>query len=471
MKFAVVGGGITGLVAARTLSLAGHPTTLLEREARLGGKIRTERRDGFLIEAGPDSFIATKPAGLALCRELGLAGSLIGTKDPARVYVFARGALHALPDGVRVVPTRLWPITRSSLFTPAEKARIAADLVLPGGTAAADESLGSLIRRRMGRAALDRLVGPLASGIYAADPERLSVEATFPQLSAAVRDRGSLMRGLRTGRIPAPTFAASANPRSTFVSLAEGLGSLVDRVAEALRASGGGVRSSAAVAWLAWTDGGYRMGLEDGTTVEADGVILAVPAPDAARLLQPLAPTAAALLGGIACVSTVVVTLAYRAFELPELGGHGFVVARDQPAPITACTWTSSKWPGRAPEGRALLRVYLGSATHPVDLDAADEWLISSARQGLAAAMGVKSEPVLAVIDRWPGALPQYAVWHRERVATIRTELARYPRLTIAGAAYGGVGLADCIAQGAAAARKVVADHEGHRAASVRRGD
>lgn len=453
---------MAGLAAARALAAAGHAVTLLERDAVLGGKIRTARSGGFLVESGPDSFLAAKPSAIALCREVGLGGEIVSAREPRRVAVYAAGALHPLPDGVRLVPTRLMPILRSSLFTAVEKARIAADLVLPARPPAGDESVGSLIRRRLGRAALDRLVAPLIGGIYGADPEQLSAEATFPHLCRAERDHGSLIRGARAAMDAADADdadtgnaagAAAPTARSPFVTLAGGMGSLIERVAETL--AGHDLRKSAAVARLARSGAGYRLDLEDGTAVEAEGVVLAAPAMEAARILTRLAPTAASLLAGIEHVSTAVVSLGFKAGDLPTLDGHGFVVARDQPSPITACTWSSSKWPDRAPPHCALLRAYLGSAVAPVDLEQPDERLVAAARDGIARTMGVAAEPVIARVHRWPAAMPQYAVGHRDRVARIEAEVAGFPRLALAGAAYDGVGIPDAIASGLSAARRV----------------
>ena len=442
MRIAVVGGGIAGLAAAWDLCRAGHAVTLLEADARLGGKIRTERAGGFLFEAGPDSFLSTKPHAVALCAGLGLADEIVAAL-PGKSYVWARGALHPIPDGVRPLPTRLLPILRSRLFSLPEKARIAADLVLPGRAPAADESLGRLVARRMGRAMVDRLAGPLLAGIHAADPDRLSVESTFPALLEAERRSGSLLRGLH-GRVPAggPAFA----------TLTSGLETMVAALARAL--AGVDVRLNASVRGLAPAAGTWRLAL-DGVELEADGVILAVPSYEAARLLAEAAPGPAATLAAMEWASVAVVTLGYRAADAPSLSGHGFVVAQDQPACITGCTWVSSKWPGRAPEGHVLLRAYLGHAARPLDLEQSDETLTGIAREDLARAMGLAADPVLARVARWPRAMPQLAVGHGARMTATAGELAPLPPITLAGAGYYGTGVPDCIRQGLAASRRL----------------
>jgi oxygen-dependent protoporphyrinogen oxidase len=438
-----VGGGIAGLASAWALSRAGHEVALLESEPRLGGKIRTERDAGFLFEAGPDSFLTTKPHAVALCRELGLGAELVEAR-PGKAYVWARGTLHPIPAGTRLLPTRLGPLIASRLFSLAEKSRIVADLLLPGGAAAGDESLGRLVTRRMGRAMVERLAGPLLAGIHAADPDRLSVEATFPILLEAERRHGSLIRGLRA--------IGPAAPRAAFATLAGGLGTLVDRLAE--RLAGADLRTGARVRELARAGDAWKLELDHGT-IETDGIVLAVPAHVAATLLAGVASRAAALLAGVEWVSTAVITLGYRAADAPALSGHGFVVALDQPARITGCTWVSSKWPGRAPEGHVLLRAYLGHALQPVDLEADDVALAGSARADLARAIGLAADPVLEDVARWPSAMPQLAVGHRARVAAVERELARLPGVALAGAGVRGSGIPGSIAQGLAAAAKV----------------
>jgi len=442
----VVGGGIAGLTAAWAMAREGRPVTLVERESRLGGKIRTERVDGFVIEHGPDSFLVGKPAALELCRELGLGDRIVAQRAAGPVRVWARNGLHPLPAGVRLVPTRVGPLLGSPLLSPGEALRAAADLVLPAGAArrAGDISLAALVAPRMGRAVLDRIVAPVAAGIHAADPSRMSVEATFPRLFAAAG--GSLMRGLRGKR--------DAVERAAFVSLDGGMDLLVDALAEALRTAD--VRLGRAVLAVESAAGGYAVRLDDGETLQAETLVLAVPPPVAARLLAPLAPLAARLLSGIGAVSTAAVALGYRQVDVPSLDGPGFVVARDRPARITACTWASSKWPGRAPPGHVLLRGYLGRAGEPLDPREGDAALVAAVRLDLAQAMGIHADPLLSRVARWPGGTPQLDVGHVARLAAIERDLARRaPRVVLAGAGYRGTGLPDCVAQGRAAARRV----------------
>ena len=446
MKVVVIGGGIAGLTAAWRLARAGAQVTLLEASERLGGKIRTEREGEFLFEAGPDSFLATKPHALELCAELGLSADIVRPL-PGRAFVWARNALHPIPEGVRPLPAKLAPLLASRLFTPIEKARIALDLVLPRGARAAapgaDESVGAIVARRMGGAMVDRLAGPLLAGIHAADPYRLSAAATFPPLLEAGR-RGSLLRGLRTAR---------ASEGAPFATLAGGLESLVAALAR--RLEGSEVRTGAHVVSLDRWGGGWRIEWEGGGREGADAVVLAVPSYVAAHLLAEAAPRAAAGLGGQEWLSTAVVTLGYREGEVPPLAGHGFVVARDQPSAITGSTWVSSKWAGRAPAGHVLVRGYLGRAGRPVDLGRGDEELAGDVRADLGRAMGLRAEPVLVHVARWPRSMPQLAVGHGERLTLAEGDLAGLPPIALAGAGYHGTGIADCVREGLAAARRV----------------
>lgn len=455
MRVAVVGGGITGLAAAYGLvqagGLRGAEVTLYEQAQRLGGKILTERIDGFLLEAGPDSFLTSKPEAVALSQALGLGEELVGTGPHRTVYVLSRGRLHPLPEGLALVaPTKVLPFLRSGLFTLPEKARIGAELLLPPRTGDGDESLGAFVRRRLGQAALDRIAAPLLAGIYAGDAEQLSLEATFPLLRDLERRHGSVIAGMLARR----RAAADADGRlSLFATLRGGLDRLVERLVAALE--GVEVRTGSGVKAIARQGSGYLLHLTTGERAGADAVILTTPAFVAASLLQFLAPEAASLLRQIPYASTATVSLAFREGDLPMLRGHGFVVARGEGRRITACTWASAKWPDRAPPGFALLRAYVGSASDAAVLEQSDEEILRVVGEELHAAMGITASPVLWRIVRWPVSMPQYTVGHLERLAAAEAALARLPGLYLAGAAYRGIGLPDCIRQGLRAAAMV----------------
>jgi protoporphyrinogen/coproporphyrinogen III oxidase len=458
-RVAVVGGGISGLAAAWRLAQGAEAPaiTLLEREPRLGGKIATERIDGFTIEGGPDSFLAAKPRGVGLCQELGLGERLLPiTPQPRRAYVLVRGRLHELPEGLSgLVPTKLGPLARSSLLSPRGKARLALDYALPPRTDDADESLGAFVRRRLGAEAFDRLVEPLMAGIYAGDGDRLSLLATFPQLREAERAHGGLLRGM-AARAAKP----AAPPRPGFVTPAGGLGELVDALAARLRTAGADLRVGACVRTLRPAAGGagWRLRLACGETNEFDAVVLATPSYAAGDLLREVDPALAADLRGIPHASSAIVSLAYRREEIRRpLDAHGYLVPRSEGGPILGCTWSSLKWANRAPEEFVLLRVFLGRWGQEDMLATPDAGLIDLARAEAAARLGVQEKPVLARVRRWPHGMPQYVLGHLDRLARIEAGLAGRPGLALAGAAYRGVGIPDCIASGEAAADRTLA--------------
>jgi oxygen-dependent protoporphyrinogen oxidase len=480
----VIGGGIAGLAAAHRLlqSAPGTRVTLLETADRLGGTILTERVDEFIVEGGPDSFLASKPRGIGLSEEVGIAATLQGvTHRPRRAYVLSRGQLHELPEGLSgLVPSRLAPLARSRLLSPAGKARVALDYLLPRRAGQNDESLGGFIRRRLGGEAWERLVEPLMAGIYAAHGDQLSLAATFPQLRDAERQHGSLIRGVRVARA---ATAALAPAGSAFLTPTGGLGTLVTAIATRLQDGGVTIRTGACAVAVsrgrssplclpllpsppypplpsgpgegrhAVTNDGYVVHLATGETIDADAVIVATPAHVAAGVLRTLDSPLAAELDAIPHASTALVSLAYRREEIPHpLDAHGYVVSRAEGGPVLACTWTSRKWPGRAPDGWELLRVFLGRLGREAALDQDDAALITLARAELESRLGVRTAPALTRVHRWPRGMPQYVLGHPARIARIETALAAHPGLALAGNAYRGVGIPDCIASGERAA-------------------
>jgi len=456
----VVGGGIAGLAAAyRLIRLApAAEVTLIEADDRLGGKIVTERIDGFLVEGGPDSFLAVKPRGVGLCQELGLGERLQGTTPrPHRAFVLRRGRLHELPEGISgLVPTRFRPLLGSRLLSPLGTARLALDAVLPPRRGERDEALAAFVRRRLGSEAYDWLVEPLMAGIYAGDGDRLSLAATFPHLRDGELRYGGLIRGVLAAKRDAP---ATPVGRPAFLTPAAGLGALVDRLEAELRAAGVRLivgRRVEAVAPGATSR--FSVRLEDGGALPAEAVVLAAPAFAAAGLLSALDPALAAELDGIPHASSAIVSLAYRRAEVPHpLDAHGYVVPRAEGRPVLACTWTSAKWAGRAPDGSVLLRVFLGRFGQEETLAGPDDNLIALARAELRSTLGVEAAPTLVRVHRWRWGMPQFVLGHRERLTRIAGRLADHPGLALAGAAYRGVGLPDCIASGEAAADAIAA--------------
>ena len=464
MRLIVVGGGLSGLAAAhRAVERAretGEPLelTVLEAADRLGGTIQTERRDGFLVECGPDSFLSEKPWALALCRRLGVEDRLIGTDDRfRRVFVVFRGRMHPLPEGFQLLaPTRLGPFLASSLFSWRGKLRIAGDLVLPRG-GHPDESLGAFVRRRLGREALERVAQPLISGIYTADPDELSLGATMPRFLEMERRERSLILALwrAARRAPALHAGTSGARWSLFVTFADGMEELIRLLAT--RLPPGAVRLKERAEAVAREGGAWRVTTAGGGVFTGDALILASEGHQAARLLRYVDPGLTHLLEGISYASAATVTLAYRRADIRHpLDGFGFVVPHVERRPIIAATFSSVKYAGRAPDRHALLRVFVGGALNESVLEADDAALVGIARAQLAELLGVSGAPLFTRVARHPRAMPQYHVGHAARAEAIERTVARHPGLRLAGGAYRGVGIADCVRAGEEAAEGVL---------------
>jgi protoporphyrinogen/coproporphyrinogen III oxidase len=465
-RVVVVGGGIAGLATAfyllRRARESGMPVhcTLLEKDRRLGGKIVTTRERGFIIEGGPDSFISQKPEGAQLCRDAGLGGDLLPSNDAVyRTRLLRNGRLIPFPDGFRLaVPTKLWPFVKSPLLSPLGKLRMGLDLVLPPRRETSDESLADFITRRLGREALERIAGPIMSAIYVADPERMSVQSTFPMFVELERKYGSLTRGIIRARRAAAAARPGRAPPAVFTSLRDGMGSLVEALARAL--DGAEVRTGVEVGTVERTgEGGYRLALTDGVTLEADALVLATPAMETARLVAPWQPALAADLSAIRYVSSATINLAYRDADLAGVtggGGFGFVVPRDEPAGILAFTWSCRKFDGRAPEGCQLVRAFVGGARHEESSRLPEAALISLVRDELRRVMGITADPVGAWVYPWPEGNAQFDVGHLDRIDRIERTAAATPGLHLVGGAYRGVGIPDC-ARGAKKAAETIA--------------
>ena len=460
----VVGGGIAGLAAAhRLVELSRERNqpcnlTLLEAARRLGGAIATERIDGFVIEAGPDSFISEKPWALQLCARIGFTPRLVKTRDEhRRTYVVHGGALHPLPDGfLLLAPTRLWPLVQSRLFTWPGKLRMALDLVLPRGPQRNDESLGAFVTRRLGRQALERVAQPLVGGIYTADPDTLSLAATMPRFLDMERQWRSLIWAMWSQQRRAPRAARDTSGArwSLFVSVDDGMQSLIEALAQRLPPNA--VRLGSAVAGLSREANAWRIVTTAGDSVAADAVVLATPAHQSARFLGESDPQLAGELRGIPYASSATVSLAYRIDQIRRpLDGFGFVVPLVEARSIVACTYSSMKYPGRAPDGGVLLRAFVGGAMQQQLFDQDDAAMAESVRRELRELLGITSEPLLTRIHRHPQAMPQYRVGHLERMARIDAALSRHPGLALAGNAYRGVGIPDCVHSGELAAEEV----------------
>ena len=433
---AIVGGGISGLAAAHELAARNQPFVLLEASARLGGLIHTERINGYLIEAGADSMLAQKRAALELCTELGLSPHLIAARSPRTAFVLHRGKLYPLPSpSVFGLPLTRLGLLGYRLLSPLGRIRLAMEPFIPRNPPQ-NESIGSFYRRRFGRQSATRIAQPLLGTIHAGDIDTLSLKALAPRL-ASVEGRGSVLRWLRRN--------AEVDPQGPFRSLALGMGELVETIHRRLPA--GSVRLNCEVSSISK---GWSLETTQGR-IECDAVIIATPAHVAARLLALVAPDVAALCGQTAYVSTVAVTLAWpRAAISHPLNGSGFVVAgaSNKATRITACTWSSSKFEGRAPEGHALLRAYIGGALDPDAIDLADDDLIDIAVRDLSKILSITGAPELSRVYRWRQAGAQHDPGQPQRMMSIQRRLLNHDTLFVTGSGFRVTGVPDCISDG-----------------------
>ncbi len=445
---AIVGAGISGLAAAYDVQRRGLSVRVLEASPRAGGVIATECFDGWVLDTGPDSLLVQKPAAVSLCRELGIADRLVSTLTPRTAHILRDGELHAIPEGSFLgFPITVGALARSSLFSLAGKLRMAAEVVVPRGGGAEDESIAAFVRRRFGDEAVDYLAEPLLAGIHAGDAEQLSMQALFPRLLEAERTSGSVIRSFRALRV-------TPSPRGAFVSLPGGLGELVGALVGTLAPGTVVVNARVTDVRRAST---YLIESSAGP-VQARAVVLAVPSYAAASLLRGFDTTLAALCDGIPYASTATVAFGYRRDQIAHaMRGSGFVVPRLERSPLLAGTWVTSKWPGRAPDGHVLLRGFLGGGRDPHRLDRTDGELIDSAREEIEWLMGITGAPIFSRLHRWTRHSPQYVVGHLQRIATIELRLASIPGLFVTGSGFRSIGIPDCIADGRATAARAAA--------------
>jgi oxygen-dependent protoporphyrinogen oxidase len=471
-RVAILGGGISGLGAAYALRKAVHSpselaVTVVEGRPDLGGTIGTELEDGFLFERGPDSFVTQKPRAFELAKELGLGPQVQGVRN-RRYYGVRRGALIPAPESlVLLAPARLGPFFESHLLSFPGKLRASLDLLLPARKDGGDESLGSFVRRRLGREVLNRIADPIVAGIHAGDPERLSMEGLLPQFLAYERTYGSVIRGLRASTRSRPRVSGEA-PRP-FATFRNGMGELP----KALAAQTPGVEWKTGVRALPLErtrDGRLQVGLSDGDAWSGDAVVVTTPAYAASELVRTLGPRLATALEAIPYSSSAVVSLGFHEEACRPLDGSGVVVPRGEGIRLSACTWSSAKFEGRAPTGHGLVRAFYGGARDEAALGLSDEALVGLAEEELGGLIGLRGPVEVARVHRWPRAHPQYEVGHRERVAAIEMARAEVPGLFLAGSGYRGIGTSDCLEDADRAVEGVLAALRGGHPEAVEAG-
>lgn len=475
-RVAVLGGGISGLTAAYVLARArenGAPIeeVLFEAGDRLGGCIQTDHVDGFTIEAGPDSFLSAKPDAAALARDLGLGDALIGSNDATRrTYVVHHGRLVPLPDGLMLlVPTRLWPIVTTPLLTLAGKLAMAKEYFRskPAANRAEDESVAEFVRRHFGDAMLENVADPLLAGVFGGDAQLLSARSALTRFWEMERTHGSLTRAALAARRVARNRQEGPEG-GIFTTLRDGLGSLIqalkarlDPSRVCLRQRVTQIERSPSPANDAPQTGDatrpYTIRCENGSVRDADEVVLALPAYECARLLTGLDAKLAASLATIPYTSALTVALGYdRAVRERLPPGFGFLAPRHEGLRMLACTMVHAKFEGRAPQGKTLLRCFFGGARDAAALSLADDEIIAMARQELGRILKLRAEPLLARAYRWPRSMPQYVVGHEARVRTIQERLDALGGIFLAGNAYTGIGISDCIRTARSAAERAI---------------
>ncbi|GAA0490915.1 protoporphyrinogen oxidase [Salinibacillus aidingensis] len=459
-QIAVIGGGIAGLTAAyylqkeiRTHQLP-YEVKLIEASEELGGKIKTVKKDGFTIERGPDSFLARKTSAARLATEAGLEDELIRVSS-GKSYILANGELHSMPKGSFMgIPTQIKPFVTSSLFSIPGKLRAAGDFVLPKGKPQEDQALGHFFRRRLGNEVVENMIEPLLSGIYSGDVDKLSLMATFPNFYDMEQKYGSLIRGLQETTAK-PSKSGTQKKPGMFLTLKNGLSSLVTAVEEKLEEET--VLKGVAVNQIEKKNESYQLSLSNGKALSADAVIMAAPHLAAQKMLNQY--DFMNEWKEMPSTSVANVAMAFDAADIEDdIDGTGFVVSRNSDFRITACTWTHKKWPHTTPEGKALVRCYVGRPDDQEVVHFSDEEIEEIVLRDLNKQMKIKGKPEMKVVTRWKNVMPQYTVGHKQRVQRVKEQMEQHlPGVFLAGSSYEGIGLPDCIDQGENAVRDVLA--------------
>ena len=461
-RIAIIGGGISGLSAAYRLEkarAAGIPVeyTLLESSARVGGSISSEQVEGCMVEAGPDSFLTEKPWAAALCKELGLGDEIIGSNDAHRkTYIVVHGKLVPMPDGLMfMVPTKLVPTALSSLFSWSTKVRMARELLHPPRPMVGDETVGELVERHFGAEVVDRLADPLLSGVYGGDANKLSARAVLPRFVEMEEKYGSLSRAMLAAHNKMAATPRTQPARPLFSSLKNGMQQMVDAIVA--RLSPEAIKPGSRVRGIYPHNGGWRLAVELADDSYYDAVVLATPANVAGALLEPVDPELANDLLGITYSSSVTVALGYYMDQLKHLPpGFGFLVPRSEGTRMLACTFVHNKFPHRAPPNKGLLRCFLGGARDEAVLSLSDDELLDAVRQELKRFIKLDVNPIFARVYRWRGAMAQYESGHIARVDRIEKRMRDMAGLALAGNAFHGIGVPDCVRSGQQAAETIL---------------
>lgn len=447
----IIGGGITGLTAAyylkKEIEENGLPLsfTLIEGSERLGGKIETICRDGFVIERGPDSYLKRKTEMTRLIESVGLKDKLV-SNNTGQSYVLARNKLNPIPEGaVMGIPTKLTPFITTGLFSIKGKMRASLDFVLPKREDVENDiSIGHFFRRRLGGEVLENLIEPLLSGIYAGDIDRLSLQSTFPQFHEVEKRSKSLILGMKRTLPTNPKQPGASRKPGQFYTLTTGLESLIDKLEEAI-GNERIMKGNKVTSFSREPDGRYQVELEDGTKKIGDVVLFTTPYMVTRKLLPEDLDIKDFHVTPPTSVATVAMAFDQSALK-NDINGTGFVISRREDYTITACTWTHRKWPHTTPKGKVLLRCYVGRASDQEIVFRSDEEIMEAVSRDLQKIMGITATPDFYYVSRWKKAMPQYEVNHQQKLKKLMEKLEQHlPGVYLAGASYDGIGLPDCI--------------------------
>jgi oxygen-dependent protoporphyrinogen oxidase len=452
-KIAIIGGGIAGLSAAYVLEKEAADNgisieiDLIEKQSRIGGNILTERIDDFIVEGGPDCVFSEKPASLKLCETLGLEEELLKTREEKKgTYVYWNNKLHDLPEGViLMIPTMIMPILLSSLISFPGKMRMALEPFIPKRSNLAEESLSHFVTRRLGKELLDKIAEPLVAGIHAGNPETMSITASFPRFVELEQKYGSLIQGMLSRRKEMVSMMKGRTPKYTmFMTLKKGLQELTDNIQSTLRITN--KLTDNEVVKIIKKNSGYEASLKAGDVKLYDSVIIATPSYITSRLLRGFDSELADKLMEIPYISTATVSLAYSAADVNHIkNGFGFIVPGISNRKIMAATYTSNKFPYRAPEGSMLLRCFVGGAQNEDLVFLDNKKMIKMVQTELKDIVNIKAKPIFTKIYRWEKAMPQYVIGHIDRIKKIEELSAKHSGLYLTGSAYNGIGISDCI--------------------------
>ncbi len=466
----IVGGGISGLSTAFAIQEECERTgarvvcTVLEGQQKFGGKILTNQIDGFVVEAGPDSFLTSKPWAFELCDKLGLRDQVISTNaSNSQTFCFTKGQMRELPQGlVGFVPTRVSALLSGGLISPMGMLRMGWEWFVPRHqNPEYEESLAEFFRRRLGAEAFDYFIEPLVAGIYAGDANELSLKATFPRFHELEQQHGSLIKGMRAQQAARkPSTANASLKRSMFATLRGGLGDLVDALVKRLESNGTQLMAGRRVLEIVQSNDpstGHTVRLDNQETILAHDIVLATPTYVTAGLLESHHPAAAELLASISYSSTATISLAFESHEVEGcIKGFGFVVPRIEGRALIAATWTSLKWPNRSKPGQILIRCYVGGKGRENILHESDPSLVQYIRAQLQEMVGISASPLFTEVHRWDRAMPQYVCGHIQRMNKIRTYMKDLKGFHLTGAAFDGLGIPDCIKEGTRVGKEIV---------------